>query len=632
MDNIFSKIGHEFQKVIRAAAPEYAEDTLDEMNILKYHDPPGCDKQVFDIYFLFNLTGENKASLEEQFIMAKEVYNDVIIQSKLYNFYYNFYGIFLFPNINELSRTKKNAFYKDIELLGSLDTISTPDGEDLNNRFKTLYHHAIIIGNQNDSLLLTQQQQKTLSELFLTYFIISPQKKRIKLHFELMRASIADQNIFYSAGIALLNTSNSFHRLRNYELSKNILLNKIATLKWDTSTIRIKSEKIVNEFFRNKSNSESIIAIIAQKINKNPEDIFNGSIFSMLYSCMEHINIEELFQKFDEYLKTAVCNLLVHHKIDTASIVILLKEAQALIEKEYNDVAIEAQKNREKEQERFYNYYWKMTDSVKFLRWILMKTPIFRKKINCHEYNVESTEEMGTSTFNFVRQKMLKSYWDHINASIESYCTEIKDEIEKIEKQAINIPTKTDDVETPLIIRLFSDENSHDKTTEFVDLIFKLNCDKYEVLIDKFIAEFYRQPGLPKNPSEIINCLFSQFQIFYKDKLETIIYKLESENILEYYGKIFEKGRDIKSELIQLSKPFIPIRYEWARKTSLFYSTIKTNRELPIDDYGILNNDNYIVEAFNELTPWEKPFIQTEGPFKIEDTTYYYLKNENIKN
>lgn len=623
INSLLSRLGNDYKNYIKAVKPEAVNIVLDEFHAPELQNSELCSKNSEDIFFIFNLLkpgNQAEHTIEHKLQKCRTAITDIKENTFVQGSYFNTYGMFLLPAVSGLEQSKKKILWESVRKL---------------EKESHGCHHAFILTPGNSSIHLKPDQFERFVETLLMLLVISPFKYRLKNYLEVMRStfSSSEGQPYFSAGIAMLDTSNDFHRKHNFIKSKDLFLKNIYSLETDSHTIRDIATEYTKTFFLNASNFEPVLTNIASDLNKEKNEIFGGSLFRMIYKHMENMgdhDMENIYLRFDEFLRDFIFRILIKSRMNTNFVKLVLKNILIQTDEIYKQTEIDAYKNRGEELEKQYNRYLRRSFIRKLLNIIHTVIP-FLTALSSDRKSADKT--IYHTTLNFLRMKVLREFFDYTTKSFKDYMQKIDHAISEIANnnslpESFPESCKVID-DSPFVIKLLQTQNDDSRHEKIFELLFNESCDYINLAIKKHIdtaCSLLTTPvpfERPVAPDDAVLWLYESFQKFYENTLESSIYRNESETLVKHYSRGLKNGHDIKESLLQLSEPYISFYNQWISKPKLFYSTSSEKLNKPFDDYREFLNKNFIAEAFNDNTPWEIPVLQVDGPFLISDTLLY---------
>ena len=503
-------------------------------------------------------------------------------------------------------------------------------------------HHAFILTPKNSSICLKPDQFEKLVETLLMLLVISPFKYRLKNYLEVMRSTFSSSTAqpYFSAGLAMLDSLNAYHRKHNFIRSKELFLNNICTLETDNSTIRDTAGEYTQAFFLNSSGFEPVVTDIASDLKKEKDEIFGGSLFHMIYTHMEYMgdhDMEDIYLRFDRYLQDFVFKILIKSRMNIRFVRLVLKNILIQVDEIYKQTEINAYKNRGVELEKQYDGYLRRSFIKKLFNFMHMVLPFLPTSSPAGK-NGDKT--IFHTTLNFLRMKVLREFFDYTVKSFKDYIDKIDHGVSQIEENN-SLPESITESrmvidDSPFVLKLLKPQNYNSKHERAFDILFDESSAFINLAIKNHIdaaCSLLTASFLPEQtvaPDEVLLLLYEDFQKFYKNTLESGIYRYESKTIVNHYSRSLKNGQNIKESLLQLSEPYISFYNQWISKPKLFYSTSSEKLNEPFDDYREFLNKNFISEAFNDTSPWEIPVLQVDGPFLLGDTLFYKVLEDEF--
>jgi len=628
---LIKREGNEYQNVIKTARYNTLNYALDELTSLGQEEQKLCENNIIDIYFIFNLIEPNRnekniESLNELLKICRKAYSIILDKSMTQGYYFSTYGIILLPSIANLTDNQKSDLWNSLASLNK----NTKDLPENTNKLITLeqfIHYSFLFSQENANNSLTLDQQKKLVETFLLLLISSPIKNRIKHYLDTLRTSFGRSKLaFFSAGIALLDTSYTIHRNQNYYRSKEIFLTNIYGSSVNLNRVKEVSKEFIFDCFLNPVTYQSEINKISVDLQLNKSEVFGGSVFRLIYSHLENIDeLEEIYKRYDFKLKKAIFDALIKNNMDFGFARLMLKEIQSGIEDIYKEVNIDIKDNRNIELEIQYNLYRRKRFLNKLKIYLLTRFKFLQKIYHPEKIKVEPTDILLDRSLTFLRSKIIQDFFNYVAQSINDQIVNIENEISKIKTDRIELVLEKEKNDSPFRIKIFKDIDENDEQSKTIHLLYEKGKDYFEYKIKDFINKASFSLNMPVSAHEAINWLYEEFKTYYLKTLEKEIYKVERKYIIDYYSKGLSDIGNIKTELLKLSSPYISIYHKWRRHTSLFYSNNPDETNNPSDDYHKFLRESFVAEVFNEKTPWEISIVQLEGPFQISDTLYYQV-------
>ena len=630
IDSLLSRLGSAYKSYLRAIKPEVVKIVLDEFYAPELQTHGICSKNSVDIFFIFNLLkpgNQAEHTIEHKLHKCQEAIADIKENTFIQGSYFNTYGMFLLPAISRLERKEKKNVWESVCKL---------------NKENHSCHHAFILTPGNSSIHLKPDQFDKFIETFLMLFVISPFKYRLKNYLEVMRSTFSSSAglPYFSAGIAMVDTSNDFHRKHNFIKSKNLFLKNICGLETDSHTIRDTAREYTKTFFLNASNFEPVLTNIASDLNKEKNEIFGGSLFRMIYKHMENMgdhDMENIYLRFDEFLRDFIFRILIKSRMNTNFVKLVLKNILIQVDEIYKQTEIDAYKNRGEELEKQYDRYLRRSFVRKLLNIIHTVIP-FLPALSSDRKKADKT--IYHTTLNFLRMKVLREFFDYTTKSFKDYIDKIDHAISEIaDNNSLpeSYPESCKAIDnSPFVIKLLKTQSDDSRHEKIFELLFDESCDYINLAIKKHIdtaCSLLTTPvpfERPVAPDDAVLWLYESFQKFYENTLESGIYRDESETLVKYYSRSLKNGHDIKESLLQLSEPYITFYNQWISKPRLFYSTSSEKLNKLFDDYREFLNNNFIAEAFNDTSPWEIPVLQVDGPFLISDILPYKVLEDEF--
>lgn len=628
IDSLLSRLGSTYKSYLRAIKPEAVKIVLDEFYAPEHQNSGLYSKNSVDIFFVFNLLKPGnpaEQTIEHKLQKCRAAITDIEANTFIQGSYFNTCGIFLLPAMSGLEQSKKKIMWESVRKL---------------EKESHGCHHAFILTPKNSSIHLAPDQFEKFVETLLVLLVISPFKYRLKNYLEVMRSSFSStKQPYFSAGLAMLDTSNAYHREHNFIRSKELFLNNICSLETDSRTIRDTAGEYTQTFFLNPSGFEPVLTDIASDLRKEKDEIFGGSLFHMIYTYMEHMgdhDMEDIYLRFDKYLRDFVFKILIKSRMNINFVRLVLKNILIQVDEIYKQTEINAYKNRGAELEKQYNKYLRYSFIKKLLN--LMHTVLpFLPTSSPAEKNSDKT--IYHTTLNFLRMKVLREFFDYTIKSFKNYIDKIDHAVSEIaENNSLpeSLPESCRAIDdSPFVLKLLKPQIDSSKHERAFDMLFDESRAYINLAIKNHIntvcslltAPF--PPEQPVAPDAALLQLYENFQKFYENTLESGIYRDESKTLVGYYSRNLKNGHDIKESLLQLSEPYISFYNQWISKPKLFYSTSSETTNETFDDYREFLNKNFISEAFNDISPWEIPVLQVDGPFLLSDTLFYkVLKDE----
>ena len=612
---------------MQAASADSLNSALDRMTALDGLQDTKQERGIVDHFFLFNLVlSEEDDSLpvpfKDQLISAEKCYSLILDKSLVQGFNFNIFAIFLLPSLQDLNKQQGE------ELLINL-TLLRDKKPDMKSEMKPLiFHHAMLFSPDNPYVHLNWEEQKKQVILFIGTFVFSPLRRRIINYLNDMRSIVGGGELsYFSGGATLIDTSANAHRQYNFLRSKELFLKKINKSSFNFDRVQNLAEHFVNEFFRRPDRHHPVIAHIVEKLTpqKTSDEIFGDSLFCMMYEFMEYIDDEKIYNDFDEYLKMFISGAIKNSHMDIRFIKLWLKEILNNIEEIYSEVELPLRTKRMCELKGRHNRYL-MTPFIKKLWQWLSSISLFSKTEDPF-FSLNNNKMPGM--FNFIRLKALKDFFEHIRSSIRDYTLKIDHDISQIASDEIKFDSLIENSDSPFVLRIFK-QSSHNSSFPAYARIFDSRRQDFERIVEEFIKDACDSaPAL----DDAIKWLYSRFKEFYSTVMEKRVYQIESEILVNSYGKDIEHQRDLKEEILTFSTPYISFFREWFHRPYLFYSTRPEEQDMPFDDYEDFTKENFAAKAFAEIVPWEIRIVQIEGPFKISDTLLYrVLKDEKNDN
>jgi len=617
---VLFRLGKEYEACMQTASADSVNSALDRMTALDSMQDTKQERGIVDHFFLLNLIfSEADDSLavpfKDQLKSAEECYSLILNKSLVQGFNFNIFAIFLLPSLQDLNKQKGEDLLINLTSLRDMESL--------------IFHHALLFSPDNPYVHLNWEQQKEQVVSFIGTLVFSPLRRRIINYLNDVRSIVGGNELsYFSAGATLIDASTNAHRRYNFLRSKDLFLKRINKSSFNFDRAQNLAEHFVNEFFRRPDRHRPVIADIAEKLRpkKAPDDVFGNSLFHMMYEYMEYIDDEKIYSDFDEYLKRSIFGSIKNSHINTRFVKLWLKETLNNIEEIYSEVELPLRTKRMSELKGQHNRYL-MTPFIKKLGQWFSSISLFSKTQDPF-VNLNSNERPGM--FNFIRLKALKDFFEHIRNSIRDYTLKIDHDISQIRSDEIEFDSLIENRDSPFVLRIFRQSSHNSSFPLAYARIFDSRMQDFERIVEEFIRDACNSVSFPPAPDDTMKWLYNRFKEFYSTVMEKRVYQIESEILVDSYGKDIEHERDLKEEILTFSTPYISFFREWSHRPYLFYSTQPEELDRPFDDYEDFIKEHFAAKAFAEIVPWEIQIVQIEGPFRISDTLLYrVLKDEN---
>lgn len=655
-DVLKRRLGIGYEQIIQAAGIYDVSAALANLHTLDRKASLLCNKDRVDVFLLFNLTcieeDIQRIPLAVQLTLAQQAYREILKKSVVQTFDFEMHALFLLPESSSLENLGRENLSADLQSLkewGNFPEVSK-DGNNLQDdeylKFSSdaepgkeqkeatkctdwmIFHYGFLFTPENAYGVLSRHDLYKLVEIFLVFLVLSPLKNRVKKSLEEMISIHGGQGLpMFSAGVALLSTSNSEHRTYNYNQAKEVFLSKTFHGGADFIDADKAGKACVEEYLGSASPLIHKLKREGRHDRKSRNSApgkENATLLHFLFDNEHQDYTLDIRVEFDKMFREWVFQYLLRSDFSIPQLRMALRTIQKEGEKLYYLVDAQAKEERKKELEK--NYLLSKPGMWNSIRRLVNST---FKKSPLPNVKTGSLDEMKQTSAIFERGRSVRSFWEHIEHSVEFYILVLEDALNKTQVEAPAMEFSEEPLPDPFVVKLFEAHFAGIEQNAAFDYLFKHCEDLVGRSIDSFLRTQKREQNIPLPLDQILGKLLQSFDEHYYQSLEDLIYRDESKCLLEQCIRDSNEGMDVRRELLRLSSPYIRFFREWMHSPHLFVTTKPLSSQESFDDHHAFLEGKLVSEAFSEKTPWEIPVVQVEGPFVVQDTLYYQAIVEN---